>query len=92
MKACWSGCPINSAPTRYEYRATAKGRELWPVIAHLMRWGDAYCPEPAGPPKVIVHNGCGGQPDDHLLCDRCGEPLTSASVTFLPGPGLAHAA
>jgi DNA-binding HxlR family transcriptional regulator len=84
--------PYQQRPTRYEYRATDKGRELWPVIAHLMRWGDAFCPEPAGAPTVIVHNGCGGQPDDHLLCDRCGEPLTSLSVTFLPGPGHAQAA
>jgi DNA-binding HxlR family transcriptional regulator len=84
--------PYQQRPTRYEYRATAKGRELWPVIAHLLRWGDAYYPEPAGAPTVIVHNDCGGHPDDHLLCDRCGEPLTSLTVTFHPGPGHAQAA
>jgi DNA-binding HxlR family transcriptional regulator len=84
--------PYQQRPTRYEYRATAKGHELWPVIAHLLRWGDAYYPEPTGAPSLIVHNGCGGQPDDHLLCDRCGEPLTSLSVTFRPGPGHAQAA
>jgi len=83
--------PYQQRPARYEYRATAKGRELWPVVAHLMRWGDAHYPEPAGVPRIIEHAGCGGQPDDHLLCDRCGEPLTYFDVTARPGPGVVAA-
>jgi DNA-binding HxlR family transcriptional regulator len=80
--------PYQERPTRYEYRATTKGRELWPVIAHLLRWGDAHYPEPTGVPRIIEHTGCGGQPDDHLLCDRCGEPLNHLNVTARPGPAL----
>jgi DNA-binding HxlR family transcriptional regulator len=78
-------------PTRYEYRATAKGRELWPVVLHLLRWGDAHYPEPAGVPRLVEHAGCGGRPDDHLLCDRCGEPLTYFNTRARPGPGLTAA-
>src|ERR1700760_3885699 len=29
-------------PPRCEYRLTEKGMALWPVIASLMDWGDAY--------------------------------------------------
>jgi DNA-binding HxlR family transcriptional regulator len=79
--------PYQERPTRYEYRATAKGIELWPVIAHLLRWGDEHYPEPAGIPRIVEHRGCGGRPDDHLLCDRCGEPLTYFNVVARPGPG-----
>ena len=64
--------PYQQHPPRHEYRATTKGRDLWPVIAHQLRWGDAYYPEPTGAPSVITHNDCGGEPDDHLLCERCG--------------------
>jgi DNA-binding HxlR family transcriptional regulator len=78
-------------PVRYEYRLTAKGRELWPVVLHLLRWGDAYYPEPSGPPLIVEHAGCGGQPDDHLLCDRCCEPLTCFNTRARPGPGLVDA-
>jgi len=79
-------------PRRYEYRATAKGRELFPVIMHLLRWGDAHYPAPNGPPRVAEHMNCGGSPDDHLLCDRCGEPLTQLNTTLRPGSTLAVAA
>src|SRR5262245_9027633 len=27
-------------PSRYEYRLTEKGRDLYPVIVSLVRWGD----------------------------------------------------
>jgi DNA-binding HxlR family transcriptional regulator len=80
--------PYQQRPARYEYRATAKGIELWPVITHLLRWGDAHYPEPAGVPRIVEHSGCGGRPDDHLHCDRCGEALTYFTVTARPGPGL----
>jgi DNA-binding HxlR family transcriptional regulator len=83
--------PYQERPTRYEYRATAKGIELWPVIAHLLRWGDAHYPEPTGAPRIVEHRGCGGRPDDHLLCDRCSERLTYFNVIARPGPGLATA-
>src|SRR5512140_1885367 len=33
-------------PERYEYRLTEKGRELYPVLISMMRWGDRWeCPE-----------------------------------------------
>jgi DNA-binding HxlR family transcriptional regulator len=75
-------------PTRYEYRATSKGRELWPVVVHLVRWGDAHYPEPTGVPRLIEHADCGGRPDEHLLCDRCGEGLTYFNTRSRAGPGL----
>jgi DNA-binding HxlR family transcriptional regulator len=80
--------PYQQRPTRYEYRATAKGHELWPVVLQLLRWGDAHYPEPAGAPRVVEHAGCGGRPDDHLLCDRCGEALTFFNTRSRPGPAL----
>jgi len=83
--------PYQERPPRYEYRTTAKGRELWPAVVHLLRWGDAYYPEPAGVPRIVEHAGCGGRPDDHLLCDRCGERLTYFNTATRPGPGLTAA-
>src|ERR1700733_1007131 len=29
-------------PARFEYRLTSAGRDLYPVILTLMRWGDRY--------------------------------------------------
>jgi DNA-binding HxlR family transcriptional regulator len=52
-------------PDRFEYHATAEARELWPVLGHLMLWGERHYAEPEGPPRVIEHVGCGGAPDEH---------------------------
>lgn len=79
-------------PERFEYLLTEKGLELWPVLNHLRRWGDAHYATSDGPPVVIEHLGCGGEPDEHLLCDRCREPLGPGNTGVRPGPGARAAA
>ena len=37
-------------PARFEYVLTEAGRELYPVILTLMRWGDRHLAGAAGPP------------------------------------------
>jgi DNA-binding HxlR family transcriptional regulator len=78
-------------PARYEYRLTEKGIALWPVMISLVKWGDKYV-APSGPPRVIEHRDCGGQVNEHLMCDRCGKPLGARDVATRPGPGVAAAA
>ena len=75
---------------RFEYHATEKGRALFPVIAHLMRWGDTYYPEPAGPPRLLLHRNCGGQLQPALICQRCDQPASADQVEPVDGPALAH--
>ena len=72
-------------PERFEYRLTDKGRDLWPVLVSLLKWGDRYA-APDGPPRIIEHRGCGGEIDEYLTCSRCGERLTSRTVVARPGP------
>jgi hypothetical protein len=67
-------------PPRFEYKLTQKGKDLWPVLAHLVQWGDAYYCAPGGPPNRIEHVDCGGEPDAHLMCDRCGAALDADNV------------
>jgi DNA-binding HxlR family transcriptional regulator len=74
------------APPRDEYRLTDKGLDLWPILMTLMAWGDRHAAED-GPPRVIVHRGCGGTLDAHLRCDRCGQDLGPRDVEAQPGPG-----
>src|ERR1700728_4331417 len=50
-------------PARFEYHLTAAGRDLYPVIITLMRWGDQYLADEQGPPLVLQHH--------------CGHPLTA---------------
>jgi DNA-binding HxlR family transcriptional regulator len=61
-------------PARYEYRLTEAGRDLYPVIVALMRWGDQHLAGDDGPPLVLEHRG--GHPlAAQLVCGSCGEPV-----------------
>jgi DNA-binding HxlR family transcriptional regulator len=68
-------------PPRYEYHLTAKGAELTPVLAVMMHWGDRHYPRPGGPPRVLLHDGCGGAVVQHSTCGACGVELVAADIT-----------
>src|ERR671932_1013009 len=36
-------------PERFEYKLTTMGRDLYPAIISIMRWGDEYLADEAGP-------------------------------------------
>jgi DNA-binding HxlR family transcriptional regulator len=78
-------------PPRHEYRLTDKGRDLWPVTVALVKWGDRYLAED-GPPRLILHRGCGGEVTERLACSKCGAELTVRDVEAKPGPGARAAA
>ena len=61
-------------PARFEYHLTRAGRDLYPVIVTLMRWGDQYLAGDDGPPLVLQHH-CGHQLTAQVICRACGEPL-----------------
>ena len=74
--------------TRYEYRLTRAGMDLYPVLVSLLRWGDRYLDLPAGGPTLeLTHKDC-GEPVDVVLRCRSGHDLGSArDVHPRPGPG-----
>lgn len=61
-------------PARFEYHLTKAGRDLYPVIQTLMRWGDRYLAGDDEPPLVLEHH-CGERLVPQLVCEACGEPL-----------------
>jgi DNA-binding HxlR family transcriptional regulator len=76
-------------PERFEYRLTDKGIELWPVIVHLLKWGDRHYADDAGPPMVLAHRDCGGAVDERLDCARCGAALGPRDVVATPRGSVA---
>ena len=54
--------PYSERPERHEYVLTAEGKELFPVVMGLMRWGDAHL-SPRGAPALVRHAGCEGEVD-----------------------------
>ncbi len=60
-------------PARFEYYLTEAGRDLYPVILTLMRWGDTYLADSGGPPLVLEHE-CGHPLTAQVVFEACGEP------------------
>jgi DNA-binding HxlR family transcriptional regulator len=75
-------------PDRHEYRLTEAGRELFPAIVVLMRWGDKFLAGPEGPPIVLRHNDCGEIAESYLACRNCGGEITVDKVSPEPGPSF----
>lgn len=58
-------------PQRREYRLTDVGRDLYPVIFELGRWGDRWLAGEAGPPLITYHRTCGHRLTSQITCDHC---------------------
>lgn len=68
-------------PPRVEYAATEKGKELYPVLVALKRWGDRW--KLGGKRRSAyryVHVPCGAEANSILVCAHCGEPVGPDNV------------
>jgi DNA-binding HxlR family transcriptional regulator len=74
-------------PEHYEYKLTAKGRDLAPVIVALTAWGDQYA-APNGPPIIYEHASCGNEIYQETRCGTCDVQVPNADITVRIGPGM----
>ncbi|MBO9707743.1 MAG: helix-turn-helix transcriptional regulator [Caulobacter sp.] len=58
-------------PERWEYRLTDEARDLFPLIAALIAWGDRWLAGEAGPPEVLIHKPCGQPLEPVVRCGAC---------------------
>ena len=66
-------------PARSEYRLTDAGRDLYPVLLTLTRWGDEHRAGDGGPPMAFEH-ACGHRLVPTVVCEACGEPADTRTV------------
>tara|TARA_R110001592_G_scaffold295594_2_gene565833 strand:- start:194430 stop:194951 length:522 start_codon:yes stop_codon:yes gene_type:complete len=75
-------------PLRYEYRLTASGTELYPIVMSLVKWGDKWKVEKDGKPMEYIHNKCGSKIMPLLTCPECSEEIEPHDMTVVAGPGI----
>ncbi len=75
------------APVRYEYRLTAKGMDLHPIIMAIVHWGDVHMAGKAGRPLLHRHTVCGHLFDPVVVCSECAAEVHAKDVTVEKGPG-----
>jgi DNA-binding HxlR family transcriptional regulator len=76
-------------PPRFEYVLTPKGWELCDLLMVMVRWGDRWADDGAGPPVLYRHRACGEISHVELTCSHCGTSMHAGAVALLPGPGAA---
>jgi DNA-binding HxlR family transcriptional regulator len=63
-------------PRRYEYRLTAKGRDLFPVLITLMQWGNRWAAPESGPVARLLDRATGTSVEPVLVDAASGKPLS----------------
>ena len=69
-------------PARFEYRLTAAGRDLSPVLVSLMQWGDTHRNEGQSP-TVLAHASCGSAITNITQCPACNEEVDPVDIRRL---------
>ncbi|SOY66558.1 winged helix-turn-helix transcriptional regulator [Cupriavidus taiwanensis] len=75
------------APVRHEYRLTAKGMDLHPIIMAIVHWGDVHMAGKAGRPLLHRHAACGHLFDPVVVCLECAAEVHAKDVVVEKGPG-----
>jgi DNA-binding HxlR family transcriptional regulator len=84
--------PYHERPLRHEYRLTDKGRELFGVLAAMIRWGDDWLGTDDGPPVELVDRRSGRVVRPLVVDEGTGKPLDPRNLVARPGPGFPAAA
>jgi DNA-binding HxlR family transcriptional regulator len=69
---------------RNEYRLTAKGWDLFPILISLMQWGDEHLG--GKQPWEVQHRECGHPVRAEVRCTHDGEALTPRDTRLVPRP------
>ena len=72
---------------RHEYRLTAKGLDLYPVLIAVGEWGDRYLADPEGPPLEFAHRACAAPVHTEIHCAAGHHVRANRDVVTRPGPG-----
>lgn len=72
---------------RYEYRPTAMGYDLRPVMIGLINWGDRYLAGADGPPVQFMHDECGAELHTQLVCAHGHEVANDGRIATRPLTG-----
>jgi DNA-binding HxlR family transcriptional regulator len=77
----------SSRPVRFEYRFTDKGRDLYPSMLALLKFGDVWLGGKTKLPLQLIHNTCGKHCSPIIICSSCNHEVDARRVFYRDGPG-----
>ena len=79
--------PIKEGAKRHEYKLTAMGRDLYPVLIAMTQWGDRWLRSSSGAPVKFIERSSGEEIADVTILSRDGREIKARDLTLIPGPG-----
>ena len=79
--------PYGGSTSRFEYRLTERGLDLYLVMLAMLRYGDDWLAGDAPPPMVLIHTKCAHVTHPETICSHCRQPVRPHDVTYRDGPG-----
>lgn len=73
-----------ASPTRYEYRLTDRGRDLYPIVLMSWAWETKWCRDRHIPPD-LMHRLCGNKMRPLFRCSDCHVDVKPQDVRFSRG-------
>ncbi len=73
-------------PPRHEYRLTARGRQMWPILLTMWAWEQKWVDDPSEDLPTMRHAKCGNIFTPVLVCDACGQEAGARNVRGRFGP------
>lgn len=77
----------SATSTRFEYRFTKQGLDLFATMMALLKFGDTWLSGDQLPPLLLIHRSCGKPFTPVVSCSSCGEPIDAHDVQYRNGPG-----
>lgn len=78
---------VGEAGQRFEYRLTAKGEALLPVLTALREWSDDWVFGPGREPVIVKDRQSNRRIPKLRVTAADGRPLTRKDLRVVPGPG-----
>lgn len=76
--------PYQDNPVRYEYRLTAKGKDLIDVLMTLWAYGERWNPPDNPDRQRAIHTDCGHEANAVAHCGHCGGRITRRNIRIEP--------
>lgn len=77
----------SAGQTRFEYRLSDQGRDLYPTMLALLQYGDRWLSGHAPPPLQLIHQSCGKESFAQIVCSGCHTSVDPHDVQYRSGPG-----
>ncbi|MDO6694489.1 helix-turn-helix domain-containing protein [Aliiglaciecola sp. 3_MG-2023] len=86
-KGCMVKVAYSERPKRYEYKATEKFIDLYPVALAMLHWERQWGQKSGKLEIVLTHKSCGNITDPFPACESCGTEISPLDVSWETGPG-----